>query len=359
MTTGIVYHRDYLLHEQYPTHPERKERLSYTIDQLTEEGIWVDPRFSILEPSPATLDDLLRVHDPEYLLFLREASDTGAIIDMDTFVPKGLFHTALLAAGGAIRAADAVLRGEVENAFALVRPPGHHAHSGSGSGFCYLNNIAIMVRHIQKEGKEKVMILDWDAHHGNGTQDIFYHDPSVLFTSVHQMPFYPGTGRIEESGAGEGSGYTVNMPVPAGTTDESYLYLFDDVIRPITEEFKPDFIAISAGQDNHFTDPLTGLALTAQGYSQLMTRAVELADEVCDGDMAAVLEGGYSVEGGLPYTNLGIIAAMARLDCSQIREPFSYLRSYQMAVDPAAHEIVMESTVALQNHHRRFWRCFR
>lgn len=359
MTTGIVYHPDYLLHEQYPSHPERRERLSYTIDQLTEEGIWDDPRVKLLEPVCATSDDLLRVHDAEYIQFLRDASETGAFIDMDTYIPKGLYHTAILAAGGAIRAADAILGGEVENAFALVRPPGHHANAFSGAGFCYLNNIALLVRHVQNAGKDRVMILDWDAHHGNGTQDIFYHDPSVLFMSIHQMPFYPGTGRVEEVGGGPGAGFTINMPVPAGTTDESYFFLFEEIIRPVTEEFEPDFIAISAGQDNHFTDPLTGLALTAHGYAQLMVNAVALAQEMCDGDMVAVLEGGYSVEGGLPYTNVGIIAAMAGMNCSQIREPLSYKDYYEMAMHPGAHDIVMGYVSALRDTHRRYWACFR
>ena len=359
MTTALVYHPGYLLHEQSRDHPERKERLAYTIDQFREEGMMDHPSVRVITPGAASIEDVLRVHHREYIEYLEEASRTGGFIDFDTNIPPGLFSGALLAAGGAIRAADAVLGGEAENAFALVRPPGHHARPGNGAGFCYLNNIAIMVRHVQLKGIRKVMILDWDAHHGDGTQAVFYEDPSVLFTSIHQMPFYPGSGDVEETGAGAGRGYTVNMPVPAGTGDESYHYLFDTVIAPLAREFSPELIAISAGQDNHFTDPLTGLALTARGYAELMKKAVELARSLCCGRLVAVLEGGYSVEGGLPYTNLGIVAAMAGLDLHCIREPEIYHEWLLRARDPSAPARVWETATALRRCLSPHWSCFR
>jgi len=359
MTTALVFHPDYLLHEQSRDHPERRERLCYTLDQIREEGLMDHPSVKIITPKEASREAVYRVHHHEYLVFLEEASRTGGFIDFDTNIPVNLFSHALLAAGGAIAAADAVLTGEAENAFALVRPPGHHARQGTGAGFCYLNNMAIMVRHVQQEGIRRVMILDWDAHHGDGTQSIFYEDPTVLFSSIHQMPFYPGSGSVDEIGFGAGAGYTVNMPVPAGTGDESYHYLFDTVIEPLAREFSPELIAISAGQDNHFTDPLTGLALTARGYADLMKKAVELAQEICEGRLVAVLEGGYSVEGGLPYTNLGILAAMAGLDLRNIREPEIYQEWLVRARDPSAHVQVRKNAMALCGNLAPYWACFR
>jgi acetoin utilization deacetylase AcuC-like enzyme len=358
MTAGLVFHPDYLLHEQSPGHPERRERLSYTIDQFREEGVFSHRSIRLITPQPASRESVMRVHFSEYLSFLEGSSKTGGFIDFDTSIPIHLWEAALLAAGGAIRAADAVLDGEVENAFAMVRPPGHHARPGTGAGFCYINNMAVMVRHLQDRGVMKILILDWDAHHGDGTQQIFYEEDSVLFTSIHQYPFYPGTGSVDEIGLRRGTGYTANMPVPAGTGDESYLYLFDTVIGPLAREFEPDLIAISAGQDNHFTDPLTGLALTARGYSEMMRRAVDLSRDICEGHLVAVLEGGYSVEGGLPYTNLGILAALAGLDLSCIREPSGFLEWLRKVRDPSAHRGVVENANALRTNLSPFWRCF-
>jgi acetoin utilization deacetylase AcuC-like enzyme len=359
MTTGVVYHRAYLLHEQSPTHPERRERLAYTLDQLDEEGIWDLPEITRLDPYPAPEEAVLAVHIPEYVTFLQEASRGGGFIDFDTSIPPGLWDSALLAAGGAMRAGDAVLDREVGNAFALVRPPGHHARMGTGAGFCYLNNMAIMVRHLQRRGVGRVMVLDWDAHHGDGTQQVFYQDPTVLFCSIHQSPFYPGSGMIEETGAGPGAGYTVNMPVPSGTGDDPYAFLFREIITPLAREFSPDFIAVSAGQDNHFTDPLTGLALTARGYADLMAATTRLAGELCGGRLAAVLEGGYSVEGGLPYTNLGVIAAMAGLDLSGIREPLALREQLVRAEDPLAINRVKEMARLLKGTLAPYWNAFR
>jgi len=355
MTCGIVYAPSYLTHEQSSSHPERRERLSYTLDQLEEEGIFDLPQIRLLTPKPAMRDDVLLVHTKEYLHFLEEASVNGAIIDADTYVPKGLIHDALLAAGGAITGADAVLNQEVRNSFVLCRPPGHHAGRSHGAGFCYLNNVAIMVRHLQQRGLRRIMVLDWDAHHGNGTEEIFYDDPSVLFCSVHQYPFYPGSGRFEDIGIGDGKGYNINLPIPAGSSDKVYRYLLEEIILPLADEYMPDAIAISAGQDNHFTDPLTGLALTAQGYAGLMQEMCILADSICYGRIIAVLEGGYSVEGGLPYTNLGLIAAMAGLDISAIREPEIYREVLEKAVSDEAFSIVIKMVTDLKKKLADHW----
>ncbi len=358
MKTALVFHKSYLEHEQTSTHPERKERLAYTLDQLNEEGIF-EFNVKIVPPEKAEEEDILAVHTKDYLEFLKRESKTGGIIDWDTVIPVGLYEGALLAAGGAITAAKLVADGIAENAFAMVRPPGHHAKPNIGAGFCYLNNIAIAVRWLQrKRGFSRILILDWDAHHGDGTQEIFYKDPTVLFISLHQMPLYPGTGYPDEVGAGEGEGYTVNVPLPPGAGDECYMLVFDEIIEPIAHSFRPEFIAISAGQDNHFTDPLTSLALTANGYARLMSKAKNLAKELCEGRMFAVLEGGYSIEMALPYTNLAIIAAMAGLDTSNIREPESYLKILKKVKDPNAIVKVRSTVERVKKIHSLYWSCF-
>ncbi|HDN73481.1 MAG TPA: histone deacetylase, partial [Archaeoglobus sp.] len=258
-----------------------------------------------------------------------------------------------------IRAAKAVVEGEVDNAFAMVRPPGHHAKSYIGAGFCYLNNMAIMVKWLLKRGFNRILILDWDAHHGDGTQEIFYSEDRVLFISTHQMPLYPGTGYPTECGSGKGEGYTINIPLPPGTSDEGYMLVIREIIEPVVEEFHPDFIAISAGQDNHFTDPITSLALTARGYSEMMKKAVEMSKRFCDGRLVAVLEGGYSVEAALPYTNLGIIAAMANMDTSKIREPENYLAELTWRKRESA-LVKLESNIQdVKKIHSRYWKCFK
>ncbi|MET1125194.1 MAG: histone deacetylase [Archaeoglobaceae archaeon] len=359
MVTGLVFHEEYLKHEQTPTHPERRERLAYTMDQLREEGILDSDAIKLLEPFYASLEDVLEVHTREYVEFLRrESVRGGGIIDFDTNIPKGVFERALLAAGGAIRAVKAVLEGEVDNAFAMVRPPGHHAKPYIGAGFCYLNNVAIAVKWLLKRGFERVAILDWDAHHGDGTQEIFYEDDRVLFISTHQMPLYPGTGYPEEFGSGRGEGFTINVPLPPGAGDEEYKLVLDEIIVPVLKEFVPQFIVISAGQDNHFTDPITNLALTARGYAEMMRTIVELSQDLCGGRVVAVLEGGYSVEAALPYTNLGIIAAMAGMDISNIREPENYLAELLWRKRNVKAKVIanIENVKAV---HRRFWDCLR
>lgn len=355
MTTGIVIHPVYLRHEQHPSHPERRERLAYTMDQLTEEGVFERPDIRVIEPVTATRADILAVHEEQYLSFLEAADSRGAILDMDTVLPPGGLADAFLAAGGGISACSAVISGEVENAFAMVRPPGHHAGRGHGGGFCYLNNIAILARFALRSGFRRVLILDWDAHHGNGTQEIFWEDNSVLFMSIHQMPLYPGSGRTGEAGGGEGSGYTINMPVPPGASDDCYSWLMGNIIVPVAHQFHPDIILVSAGQDNHYTDPLTGLALTAGGYADLMGEARQLARTLCGGRIVVVLEGGYSVEGGLPYTNLGIIAALAGWDRSAIREPALYQDLLDRSRDPGALATVQAMARDLSRVHSNTW----
>lgn len=282
-----------------PTHPEREERLLYTRDQIVEEGLLDLPNIREYKPDVATLRDLERVHI--------------GVPGVKNHIKDAHF----VSAGGAITAARAVKNGEVKRAFALVRPPGHHAMRivHGTRGFCTVNIEAVMIAHMRKYyGLKKVAIVDTDVHHGDGSQDIFYHDPDTLYISFHQdgRTLYPGTGFTDELGGPKAFGTTLNFPLPPGTDDEGLHYLLDQLILPVLEDFQPDMIINSAGQDNHYSDPLANMAITAQGYARL---AAKLKADV------AVLEGGYSIEDALPYVNVGIILAMAGLDYSRVIEP--------------------------------------
>ena len=282
-----------------PTHPEREERLLYTQDQLKEEGLFDIEGVDEHKPGVATKEDIERVHFcyPEV-----EAVAT---------------RSHLVAAGGTMTAADLVMSGRHKKAFALVRPPGHHAMKvvHGSRGFCNINIEAVMIEHLRENyGKKRIAVVDTDCHHGDGTQDIYWHDPDVLFISLHQdgRTLYPGTGFPQECGGPHALGRTINIPLPPGTGDEGYMMAMERVVMPILKDFKPEVIINSAGQDNHFTDPITNMNLTAQGYAHLT--------ELLQADIA-VLEGGYSIQGALPYVNLGICLSMAGLDYSGVREP--------------------------------------
>ncbi|NLZ53076.1 MAG: histone deacetylase [Thermoanaerobacteraceae bacterium] len=282
-----------------PSHPEREERLLYTQDQIFEEGIMDIENIKSYNPQLASKKDVQRVH--------------FCVPDVDERVTKS--H--LISAGGAIKAAQVVMEKEVDKAFALIRPPGHHAQRVvyGDRGFCIINVEAIMLENLRaKYGHLRAAIVDTDCHHGDGTQDIYWNDRNTLFISFHQdgRTLYPGTGFLDEFGGPGALGYNINIPLPPGTGDEGFLYVLDNLVLPILDEYKPNLIINSAGQDNHYTDPLTNMNFTARGYAELNHR---LSPDI------AVLEGGYSIEGALPYVNLGIILAMAGLDYSQISEP--------------------------------------
>lgn len=296
--TGLIFFPafDYAIS---PTHPEREERLLYTQDQVNEEGLLDFDNIKEFKPDLATAEDIQRVH--------------FCVPGIDEIVHAS--H--LIAVGGTLTAADKVMQKEVDNAFALVRPCGHHSMRvvHGTRGFCTLNMEAIMVEYIrQKYGVKRIAIVDTDCHHGDGSQDIFWHDPNTLFISMHQdgRTLYPGSGFPDEMGGPNAFGTTINLPMPPGTCEEGFLYVLNDIVMPILNEFKPDLIINSAGQDNHYSDPITNMKFTAQGYAIL--------NDTLKPDIA-VLEGGYSIESALPYINTGIILAMAGMDYSQIREP--------------------------------------
>jgi acetoin utilization deacetylase AcuC-like enzyme len=295
-TTVCVTHPDYRLHT-LDGHPENASRIE-RIWQVLEKSNALDDLL-LIEPEPAPLDQLALIHDQRYITHVKKASEQGGgRLDPDTYALPISYHVARLSAGGATAAVDAVLNGTADNALAVVRPPGHHATPFRAMGFCLFNNAAIAARYAQQSSNaiERVMIVDYDVHHGNGTQDAFYDDPTVLYASTHQYPYYPGTGALEEIGTGGARGTTLNMPVSAGTGSDGYRLLYQQVLWPVARRFKPDLILVSAGFDAHWSDPLAMMQLDLPGYAGLTHDLIEMAGELCQGRIIFVLEGGYDLE---------------------------------------------------------------
>lgn len=295
MTTAIVTDDRYLLHTD-PSHVERAERLQSILRALDTSG--VRGMVQQLAPRHATRAELLAAHTARHVEQIHSYAARGeGYIDSDTYMVEGSLDAALLAAGGAIVAVETVLNGTASNAFALVRPPGHHATPERAMGFCLFNNIAIAARAaIQSGGMQRVAIVDYDVHHGNGTQDILYADGQILFCSTHAAPYYPGTGRFDEQGAGDGRGATLNVPLPYGTGDVGYQRVFEQIIIPAVRRFQPDLIMVSAGYDAHWSDPIGPMVVSVQGFATMTQMLYQLAGEICDGRIVLVLEGGYNLD---------------------------------------------------------------
>jgi acetoin utilization deacetylase AcuC-like enzyme len=295
MTTAYVTDTRFAAHN-LDGHAEYAGRLKAIQDLLDNYGL--PQRMSSLRPEPATEEQILAVHTPDYLQLLAwTETQKGLMLGPDTYVLPQSFGVAKLAAGAAIKGVDVVMNGQADNALVCARPPGHHATRQMGMGFCLLGNVAIAARHAQHAyGLKRVMIVDYDVHHGNGTQDIFYTDPSVLFVSTHQYPWYPGTGAVEEIGEGEGTGATVNIPLEAGVGDEGYSQAFEHVVWPVTRRFEPELILVSAGFDAHWADPLCRMKLSLKGYDHLTRELILMAQTFCGGKIVFVLEGGYNLK---------------------------------------------------------------
>lgn len=299
--TGFVYHPDYLGHDMGFGHPESPHRLRAVMGRLESSGLLSNlVRIDPLSASEDSITDwITKVHANAYVkgLRMRAPREGHVALDPDTTMSPGSLGAAYLAVGGVLAAADAIMDGRVDNAFCAVRPPGHHAEADHAMGFCLFNNVAVAARYLQKRhGLERIAIVDWDVHHGNGTQHAFYEDPSVFYFSTHQYPYYPGTGKADERGAGKGSGYTLNVPLPAGMGDAEYLEVFHRILRPALKTYRPDGVIISAGFDAHRDDPLAGMNLSTRGYIELSRVVKEIAGEFAQGRVLSCLEGGYNLE---------------------------------------------------------------
>jgi acetoin utilization deacetylase AcuC-like enzyme len=296
VTTGICYDAAFLAHDTGPGHPERRERLTAVMQHL-ESLPWFGslPR---LAPTAADPARIRRIHSSEYMDRAQRVCESGApyLDSMDVAVSNNSFDIALLAAGAPLVIADEIIAGRLRNGMALIRPPGHHAERDMALGFCLFNNVAVLARYLQDQaGVDKILILDWDVHHGNGTQHTFEDDPSVLYISTHQYPFYPGTGAWYEEGTGRGTGATLNCPMEAGSSDADYERAFVEKILPKIDWFRPEFVILSAGFDAHEDDPLAEMGLSTEFFGWMSERMLEAADRYAGGRIVSVLEGGYNL----------------------------------------------------------------
>ncbi len=295
--TGVVKDPLFLEHDPGPYHPESPDRLKTLYEMLQEPDL--GGGFILIPPRSATREDLERVHEPRYIE--RVASTAGrprTSLDPDTQTSARSYEAALFAVGGCLEALDRIMAGEIKNGFAMIRPPGHHAEPSRAMGFCLFNNVAVAARYAQvRHGLSRVMILDWDLHHGNGTQWAFYDDPTVLYGSTHQYPYYPGSGSFQETGKGQGTGYTLNVPLSVGCGDSEFVGIYRRIFAAVGKVFKPQLLIISAGFDIYEGDPLGGMAVTGAGFGLLARVLLEMAEEVCQGRVLVALEGGYNLEG--------------------------------------------------------------
>ncbi len=339
LRTGFVFDERYLAHDtgtesrvqmrdgSFELAPEPHPS-SVVITQRTKEfldGSGLTARMLPIEARAASEDEIAMYHTRAYIAGIRALSERGPVrgplvmpwgeVDEDTVLSRGSFEAALYAAGGALNAVSAVIEGRVHNAYALLRPPCHHATSNQALGFCIFNNTVLAAHHARNVyGLERIMIVDWDVHHGNGTQDAFYADPGVLFVSLHQQNWYPRlSGELEQIGSGTGAGYTVNIPLPAGTGDRGYLAAFEQLVVPIGKQFRPQLILITAGQDASWLDPMAHMMVTMQGYRQLSQLMVDLAEDVCDGRLVMLQAGGYSAA-YVPYCTAAVVEALLGVD---------------------------------------------
>jgi acetoin utilization deacetylase AcuC-like enzyme len=298
--TAVIFSPKYYQHNTGIGHPESAKRLGVIVNELRKGKLSKSKNWQFVQPKKASVENVELVHDWDYVKMVEAACKIGGgLLDTgDTVVSPESFEVALHAVGGTLKAVDFVMDGKSRNAFALVRPPGHHASKFSALGFCIFNNIAIAAQHLlKKHGLSRVAIIDIDAHHGNGTQEIFYETNKVLYASLHEDPrSFPGTGFVDEIGEGDGLGYSVNVPLPFQTSDRVYLKAFNEIVTPIIRQYKPQFVLVSAGFDGHYTDPVGNLSLSAMCYRKIYETIMNLASETCGGRLVSVLEGGYSLK---------------------------------------------------------------
>ncbi|MDD5748075.1 MAG: histone deacetylase [Actinomycetota bacterium] len=344
MSRTVIFYDDvYKEHKTGYAHPERPERLSVSLDALKSSGVLGS--IPILAPRSATTSELALVHKEDYIERVRRMSrDGGGHLDMDTAVSNRSFEAAEKAVGALLDSVDGVLADEFDAAFCMVRPPGHHALPSKGMGFCLFNNIAIATRYAIKKGLSRVMIFDWDAHHGNGTQEIFYDDGSVLYVSIHQYPFYPGTGWVDEVGTGGGLGTTLNFPFPLGTGEEHYMEAIEQVVLPSASRFAPELVMISAGYDSHKDDLLCSMKLVDTSYRRMTEALKGLASECSGGKLILTLEGGYDLN-AMAHSVVQTVSALAGVEV-QTGDPEAPESSYP----DRATQIIEEAECLLKNN---------
>lgn len=340
--TGVLCSKKFKEHQTGEGHPDSPARIGAVERALKAPSL--SGILHSLQPRPALREEVLLVHtDRLYDEILATRRQERTYLDDDTVTSPESADVALLAAGSVLVAVDAVLEGRVDNAFALVRPPGHHAKPDKAMGFCLFNNVAIAAQYaLRKQGLERVLILDFDLHHGNGTQKAFYTSPEVLYTSSHQFPYYPGTGAVEETGKDAGEGFTLNVPMPPGMGDAGYVQIYRDIFVPVGKEFDPHMILVSAGFDTHEQDPMGGMRVTQAGFAALAGEILSLADAACGGKVVFALEGGYNLA-GLERSLVSVLEVMSAVhEGSQRFE----------ASEPA--EELIES---VRQVHGKFWKC--
>lgn len=345
--TGYLYDPVFLAHT-LRHHPENHTRLEAVMALLRESGEL--DRLISLPFAPATPSQLCAAHVDAYVDLVKQLSARGgAMLGPDTYINAASFQAASSAAGAAIAAARAVLAGDVDRAFALVRPPGHHAFADHGEGFCLFNNIALAAGYALGDAPaedsrprppslERVMIVDWDVHHGNGTQSIFYEDPRVLFVSIHQLPLYPLSGRVDEIGAGAGRGSTVNVPFPPGVGDEGYARALDEIVVPLARRYRPQLLLMSAGFDAHWVDELAGMRVSLRGFARIVDVLCRLSEELCEGRLVAVLEGGYDHD-VLSYGVLNTLRALRGESPDTALDPLGPFTGRPASADPIIHRV--------------------
>jgi acetoin utilization deacetylase AcuC-like enzyme len=351
LNTALYYSPTFLEHDPGPDHPETPARLKSIITELSQSGVLESDKCAYFEPKPAKREDLELVHETEYIALVEKtcAAGGGSLDLGDTIVSPKSYAAATLAAGALIDALDTVIHEKARNAFALVRPPGHHAGAYYALGFCLFNNIAVGASYlVNRLNYKRILIIDVDTHHGNGTQEIFYDTDKVLYISLHEdSSGFPGTGFTDEIGVGKGLGYTVNIPLPFKTNDAIYQKAFDEIAIPIAHQYMPQFILISAGFDGHYADPVGDLSLSIRTYDETFTKIVALANQLCDGRLVATLEGGYS----LHFLGKMVTSAIARMAHVSYRVDDS---------SPASHPRTIRKAEEIINNvkriHSSFWK---
>ena len=343
--TGIVMDNRYMDHDMGSYHPESPNRLKVVYEMLNEPDM--AGNFEHVPVRSAEREELLSVHSADYIDLLASTDGRDSTyLDPDTQTSAGSYRAALLAAGGLCEAIASVHSGELKNAFALVRPPGHHAENSRAMGFCLFNNVAVGARFAQEHlHLGRILILDWDLHHGNGTQHSFENDPSILYVSTHQYPYYPGSGSHKEVGTGKGEGYTVNVPLSMGYGDGEFAAIFEEVFRPVSLEFNPEFILISAGFDIYVGDPLGGMKVSPEGFAGLTRVVMDIAESCCEGKVVITLEGGYNLQGMRDSTK-AVLMELADMSRTSVADLLA--RADRGMVDHAVNPV--------KAIHRKYWK---